>query len=276
MEEKKLCFKVEKSNTVADFLKDKLSRRFYRHLKSVSATYWVNHQEIHLYEKINEGNTLVIVYQEPSKEMSWPESNDLPIIKYENDHYIVAYKPAGLLTIPIQACPVSMYQQLASYLGNNEVHILNRLDRETSGLMVVAKDGYARSLLEPVHQHMTRKYMCLVEGRVEGDGTISNFIQKSADSNKRFISNEGKKAISHYRVVQATENTSLLEFVLDTGRTHQIRLHAASIGHPIVGDSLYGHGKENDFLHLCSYQVIFKDPFTEEEINIKIKEDWWL
>lgn len=271
-----MYFKVEKSNTVADFLKDKLSRRFYRHLKSVSATYWVNQQEIQLYQQLNEGDTLLIVYQEPSKELAWPESNELPRIEYENEHYIVAYKPAGLLTIPIQACPFSMYQQLVSYLGKNEVHILNRLDRETSGLMVVAKDGYARSLLEPVHQHMIRKYICLVEGKVTSDGTISNFIQKASDSNKRLISNEGKEAISHYRVLQSNEANSLLEFVLDTGRTHQIRLHATSIGHPIVGDSLYGHGKEDDFLHLCSYQVIFTDPFTKEEINIEIKEDWWL
>ena len=137
----------------------------------------------------------------------------------------------------------------------------------------MAKDRYAASLLEPTHEHMTRKYLCLVEGKVTEDGTIENYIAKEETSNKRYVSESGKLAISHYRVLEANEDKSILEFMLETGRTHQIRVHTSHMGHPIIGDVIYG-GKENPVLCLTSYNVRFKDPFTNEEINCSIKKEW--
>jgi 23S rRNA pseudouridine1911/1915/1917 synthase len=159
------------------------------------------------------------------------------------------------------------------YLGINDIHILNRLDKETSGLVVVAKDRYARSLLEPCHEHIVRKYLCLVEGQIKESGRIENYIQKSEDSNKRIVSNEGQIAISNYNVIKVYDDKTLLEFILETGRTHQIRVHTSNMGHPIIGDRMYGNGS-GEQLCLTSYYVEFKDPFTNEIVNIEIGKRW--
>lgn len=275
MKEKKLKFKVEKENTLADTLKYLVSRRFYRHLKAVNAVFLVNQKNTKLYEMVHAGDEIEIHYMDQTKEYVWPVVFTQPKILFENEHYLVVDKERGLLSIPIAACPNSLYQQLVSYLKINDVHILNRLDRETSGLVVVAKDGYCASLLQPTHEHITRKYLCMVEGIVLEDGMIDLKIARSADSNKRIISETGKPAISHYRVIKNYEGRTLLEFTLETGRTHQIRVHASSIGHPIIGDAVYGHGTEQDFLHLTSYKVSFCDKIEDKIINIELKEGWW-
>lgn len=275
MKEKILKFKVEKENTLAETLKYLVSRRFYRHLKAVNAVFLVNQKNKKLYEMVYVGDEIEIHYTEQTKEYVWPAVSTQPKILFENEHYLVVDKERGLLSIPIAACPNSLYQQLVSYLKINDVHILNRLDRETSGLVVVAKDGYSASLLQPTHKHIIRKYLCMVEGIVLEDGTINQKIARSADSNKRIISDTGKSAISHYRVIKNYEDKTLLEFTLETGRTHQIRVHASSIGHPIIGDIVYGHGTEHDFLHLTSYEVSFCDKIEDKIINIELKEGWW-
>ncbi len=274
MEEKKLYFKVEKNVTLAQYLKEQLSRRFYRKLKFLSALIYVNDIITPLYKEVHIGDEIRIIYQK-EKEATWqPLSKELKII-YEDEHYAIVYKEADLLTIPIKACPESLYQQLLFHFKSADIHILNRLDRKTSGLVVIAKDSYAASLLEPTHEHIVRKYICLVEGNVLSDGTICKNISKCEDSNKRYISETGKRAVSHYHILKQLENQTLLEFVLETGRTHQIRLHSSSIGHPIVGDSMYGNGKEEDFLYLTSYAVTFTNPFNNKVIDLKLKEGWW-
>ncbi len=275
MKEKILKFKVEKENTLAETLKYLVSRRFYRHLKAVNALFLVNQKKTKLYELVHAGDEIEIHYVDQTKEYVWPVVSTHPKILFENEHYLVVDKERGLLSIPIAACPNSLYQQLVSYLNINDVHILNRLDRETSGLVVVAKDGYSASLLQPTHQYITRKYLCMVEGKVVEDGTIDLKIARSADSNKRIISDTGKQAISHYRVIKNYEDRTLLEFTLETGRTHQIRVHTSSMGHPIIGDAVYGHGTEHDFLHLTSYKVSFCDKIEDKIINIELKEGWW-
>lgn len=275
MKEKKLYFKAEKENTLALELKKFLSRRFYRHLKYINAQFYINGSVAALYDMVKTGDEIEIIYQEAYKNSEWPVASKKPEIVFENEHYLIVNKEHNLLTIPIEACPESLYQQLVLYLGHTDVHILNRLDRKTSGLIVVAKDRYAASLLEPTHQHISRKYVCLVEGIVNEDGTIRNYIAKSKDSNKRILSSEGKLAISHYRVLKHQQNKTILEFQLETGRTHQIRLHASSMGHPIVGDNLYGTGLEKDYLFLTSYDVSFTDPFEQKEIKVQLKEGWW-
>nr|MDE6661335.1 RluA family pseudouridine synthase [Anaeroplasmataceae bacterium] len=222
---------------------------------------------------VSKGAVIQILYKTLDKEISWPKADKLPRIVYENEHYLIVNKEPNLLTIPTRGNPNSLYQQLIAYLGEQEIHILNRLDKETSGLVVVAKDRYAASLLEPTHKHIVRKYLCLVEGNVVSSGTIQNYIAKEEDSHKRYVSKEGKLAISHYRVLETKEDSSLLEFVLETGRTHQIRVHTSHMGHPIIGDILYG-GKENSVLCLTSYTVQFQDPFTNEEVYCSIDKEW--
>ena len=273
MNEKIFVFKVECDNTLSEELKKNLTRKFYRHLKFVNATILVNGTPKRLYEKVNAGEEIKIIYKEEEKQFNWPMADKLPNVVFENEHYLIVDKEADLLTIPTRGNPNSLYQQLVLYLGINDIHILNRLDKETSGLVVVAKDRYARSLLEPSHEHIVRKYLCLVEGNVTSSGRIENFIKKSEDSNKRYIAEDGQLAISNYNVIKNYEDKTLLEFILETGRTHQIRLHTSNMGHPIIGDVMYGNGT-GEQLCLTSYYVEFTDPFTNELIKCEIEKRW--
>lgn len=273
MKENKIILNIEKEDILSEIFKKNFSKRFYRFLKYSKAKILVNGQTLEWYKQIPSQSEIVIFYTTPDKEIEWPKADRFPRVVFETDHYLIVDKEANLLTIPTKGNPSSLYQQLVAYLGNQEIHILNRLDKETSGLVVVAKDRYAASLLEPTHQHIVRKYLCLVEGKVTTSGEIKNFILKEETSNKRYVAKEGKLAISKYNIIEANEKESLLEFELETGRTHQIRVHTSYMGHPIVGDSLYG-GKENSLLCLTSYYVRFCDPFTNKQIEVSIEKEW--
>ncbi|MCM1557507.1 MAG: RluA family pseudouridine synthase [Anaeroplasma bactoclasticum] len=273
MKQNELIISVEKEDILSEILKKNVSKRFYRFLKYSKAIVLVDGKPLEWYKKVSKDAEIHVIYSTPNKEISWPKTEKLPKIVLETEHYLIVDKEPNLLTIPTRGNPNSLYQQLVAYLGEQEIHILNRLDKETSGLVVVAKDRYAASLLEPTHKHIVRKYLCMVEGKVETSSTIRNYIAKEENSNKRYVSEEGKLAISHYHSLEANEKVSLLEFVLETGRTHQIRVHTSHMGHPIVGDKLYG-GKENPVLCLTSYSVEFIDPFTNEEIKCSIEKEW--
>ena len=276
MRKKELLFKVENENTLSEELKLNLSRRFYRHLKTIEANIYVNDELRKNFEKVYPGDIIRIQYEELEKECNWPKVDSLPKIVFENDHYLIVNKEPNILTIPTMGNPYSLYQQLVTYLNSTSIHILNRLDKETSGLVVVAKDRYAASLLEPTHEHMVRKYKCLVKGIVGHNGRIENYIVNSEDSNKRYVSDEkkGQIAISNFNVLKKYKDTTLLEFILETGRTHQIRVHTSNMGHPIIGDKMYGNKDDSSNLHLTSYYVEFIDPFTGEKISKSIDENW--
>lgn len=275
MKENELIFKAENENILSEILKKKFSKRMYRYLKSSQAKVFVDGISVPWYKRVLQDSVIIVIYESKEKDLEWEFGQQLPRIVYESEHYLIVNKDPDVLTIPTKANPYSLYQQLLTYLGNQRIHILNRLDKETSGLVVVAKDRYAASLLEPTHKHIVRKYLCLVEGEVLSDGSIETFIEKEADSNKRFVSSKGKWAVSHYRVIEASPKASLLEFVLETGRTHQIRVHTSYMGHPIIGDKLYG-GPENALLCLTSYDIQFVDPFTKEEVHCSIGKGWEL
>ncbi len=273
MKKNEIVFKTDKEDILSEFIKTKVPKRFYRFLKSSQALVLVNDQEVEWYKHIEKNSIVKIIFETKEKEVVWPKANKFPRIVFENENYLIVNKESGLLTIPTKANPHSLYQELVSYLGAQEIHILNRLDKETSGLVVVAKNRYAAALLEPTHQHIVRKYLCLVEGIITEDGLIDNFIVKKEDSNQRYVHTMGQRAVSHYKVVENYKESTLLEFTLETGRTHQIRVHTSYMGHPILGDTLYG-GKENSVFCLTSYFVEFTDPFTKERILYRIEKEW--
>ncbi|MBR6288663.1 MAG: RNA pseudouridine synthase, partial [Acholeplasmatales bacterium] len=173
-----------------------------------------------------------------------------------------------------------LYQEVLYYLkeNNNElnVSILNRLDKDTEGLVLIAKNTYAASLLQPTHEHITRKYLAYCHGIFDKkeDRIILN-IKKNGDNYKRIIASDGKESITNYKVLKEIEGNSLVEFILETGRTHQIRLTSSYLKHPLFGDVIYGND-DIDKLHLTSYYLSFINPFTKEEIKIVEDKPTWL
>lgn len=222
-------------------------------------------------------------------ELIWPNENsniepyDYPLdIVYEDDNYLVINKEAGIPCIPTKRYPCkTVANALINYYQKHNfkatVHLVNRLDKDTQGLMLVAKNRYAHYLLSRDIKQVKRIYYCLVEGILDGEGVIDYPITKDKDSVKRIIDTHGKAAITYYSSLKTFDNYSLVKCILETGRTHQIRVHFSSIGHPILADTLYGNSSSlisRQALH--SLQMEFVHPITNENVKYiaKIPEDF--
>lgn len=216
-----------------------------------------------------------------------PEKIKLDIVFEDND-LIVVNKPQGMITHPASGiCSGTLVNALLyhckdSLSGINGVlrpGIVHRLDRETSGLIITCKNDKSHN--EIAKQFKERKikkyYLALVHGFVKYDkGTINKPIGRhKIHREKMAVVNNGRAAITHFKVLKRLETlraTSLLECIPETGRTHQIRVHLASIGHPIVGDRIYG--KKNDpckLMMLHSYKLVFVHPKTRKQIALETK-----
>ena len=177
------------------------------------------------------------------------EAQDLPIdIVYQDEHMLVVNKPAGWVVHPGAGNPDgTLLNALLHHFPENRslprVGIVHRLDKDTSGLMVVAKTETARlGLIDQLVDHsLHREYLALVNGRVISGGTVDEPIGRDkSDRRKMKVNMMGKEAVTHYRVDQRFRNHTLLRVQLETGRTHQIRVHMTHIGFSLAGDQTYG------------------------------------
>ena len=181
------------------------------------------------------------------------EPEDIPLeIVYEDNDFAVINKPQGMVVHPAPgAYNHTLVNALLFHfetLSKSDDHvrpgIVHRIDKDTSGLLVVAKNDKAHaSLATQIAEHSCfRHYIALLEGQLKQDnGTIETFIARDKKDRKMMaVSDSGKKAITHYQVIERFSAYSLVEFKLETGRTHQIRVHSKFLGHPIVGDKTYG------------------------------------
>lgn len=211
---------------------------------------------------------------------------EIPIeVVYEDDDIIVVNKPKGLVVHPANGNPdgtlvnaiMAMCKESLSGIGGElRPGIVHRLDKDTSGLLIVAKNDKAHiNMSEQIkNREVTKKYIALVRGVIpEDDATIDMPIGRSTkDRKKMAVTKSGKKAVTHFKVLKRYPKYTLLEVKIDTGRTHQIRVHMAEIGHPVVGDMVYSNGK-NDFgvegqmLHAKSLD--FKHPITGEQMHLE-------
>ncbi|GGE33310.1 RluA family pseudouridine synthase [Streptococcus himalayensis] len=202
---------------------------------------------------------------------------DLEVV-FEDDHFLILDKPAGVASIPSVNHSNTMANYVKAYYihqeyENQQVHIVTRLDKDTSGLMLFAKHGYAHARLDKQLQKKTieKRYFALVkgEGQLEEQGEIIAPIARDEDSIiTRRVAQGGKYAHTSYQVVARYGDIYLVDIQLHTGRTHQIRVHFSHIGFPLLGDDLYGgsltDGIERQALHCHSLK--FYHPFREEEL----------
>ncbi len=156
---------------------------------------------------------------------------------------------------------------------HRKIRPVNRLDRDTTGIVIFAKNEYIQECLIKQMQlkALYKEYIAILEGTLDKNkGTIDAPIsRKSGSIIERCIDKHGAKAISHYEVIESKNNLSLVKFILETGRTHQIRLHSKYIGHPIIGDTLYGHKSElisRQALH-CN-KISFTHPISKKKLEL--------
>lgn len=209
---------------------------------------------------------------------------DFPIdIVYEDDDVAVINKPYSLAVLSTNLhYAKSLENVLKLRWGNFVYRPVTRLDKDTSGLMIVAKNSLSHCLLAT--QNVTKKYVALVEGKMEGEGIINAPIYKpETGSMKRIVDERGKEAVTLYKSLEVYEKYSLVEFTLKTGRTHQIRVHSAYIGHPLCCDFLYNpnpkeittpNGKILTRQALHSKYLKFQHPITKIDMEFLVKADF--
>lgn len=213
-------------------------------------------------------------------------------IIYEDDALIVVEKKNGLLTVPYnpKSSEMTAYSILKDYVrkqsNRNTVHVVHRLDRETSGLLVFAKSPELQEYMRTYWRQLVTKrtYVALVEGKLaQKEGKITSWLTENPHTamvSSSPVDNGGQLAITNYKVLQELESglenpeseISLVELNLETGRTNQIRVHMASVGHPVVGDRKYGHGNDSspiDRLCLHARVLEFIHPMTEKKVRFE-------
>ena len=200
-------------------------------------------------------------------------------IVYEDRWLVVVEKNPGILSMAAGPRSLNVKSVLDDYFHKSRqscrAHVVHRLDRDTSGLMIYAKDMETEQILEHNWHDIVydRRYVAVVSGEMADDeGTVANWLR----DNKAYVTysspvdNGGKYAVTHFHVLDRTTEHSLVEFQLETGRKNQIRVHTADMGHPVCGDSKYGNG--DDPIHrLClhAYVLCFWHPITRERMEFE-------
>lgn len=227
-----------------------------------------------------------VIIQMPEAKETDLKPQDIPLdIIYEDSDIIVVNKAKGMVVHPavgnpdgtlVNAIMAHCKGNLSGIGGELRPGIVHRLDKDTSGLLIIAKNDKAHlAMSEQIQNRQVKKtYLALVKGIVpENEATIKMPIGRSTkDRKKMAVTPKGKEAITHFKVLERFEKYTYLEVNIETGRTHQIRVHMAEIGHPVVGDMVYSNGKnefniEGQMLH--AYKLEFKHPITEREMCLE-------
>ena len=224
------------------------------------------------------GDILKIDLPEAEEAQILPEDIPLDIV-YEDDNLLVVNKPQGMVVHPapgnysgtlVNALMFHCKGNLSAINGTIRPGIVHRIDKDTSGLLVVAKNNNAHAALSEQlkEKKAVRKYYALVNGVVKENGTVDKPIARHPrDRKKMAVVQGGRDAVTHYKVLEIYDRYTLLECILETGRTHQIRVHMSYIGHSIVGDKTYGRQKEEFKLSgqlLHAKTIGFVHPVTDE------------
>ena len=232
---------------------------------------------------LEDGDVLRYAIEPPAPHIVLPQALPLDIV-YEDDAIVVVNKPAGLVSHPAHGSSdgtlVNALLAHAGTLPGEPIRggLVHRLDRDTSGLLLVAKTEAALTTLGRAMQkrYIVREYRGLVEGVLrEAEGTIRGALGRDPRNRLRYaIRSDGKPAITHYAVREQMRTAAELTFRLETGRTHQIRVHLAALGHPIVNDPLYGRPDSRLALPgqaLHAARLAFKHPVTKEYLTFEVE-----
>lgn len=277
------------SSSLKEFLKSKfnISTRLYQKLlrhSSITVNDETYYEKTPILLKENDVINIDLNYEENNSNII-PTKMDLNIV-FEDDWMLIVNKPSG---IPVHPSALHYENSLSNGIRfyfdsinlKKKIRPVNRIDLNTSGLVIFAKCEYIHSALslQMENKQFEKKYLALVTGILkEKTGTIDLPISRKDGSiiERCVLPNKGQKSVTHYKVLKETNDYSLVECLLETGRTHQIRVHMSAIGHPVLGDSLYG--TESNLIKgqaLHSYCIKFVHPVTNKELKFICKPTWF-
>ncbi|MGL4730946.1 MAG: RluA family pseudouridine synthase [Clostridium sp.] len=279
-----LIYNVDKCGEgmkVRDYMKEvlELSGRFIKKV-GLSNRIKVNDNVVRLNYKLKNGDKLTIQVEKKDESQNIiPQEMDIDVV-YEDMDLLIVNKPCNMVVHPTKSYPTgTLSNGVLNYFKKNGenciVRLVSRLDMDTSGLIMIAKNQFAHmSLAKSMENNLISKnYIAICHNSIKQDeGTINAKIGKSIDDSiKRAVMENGQISITHYKVLERLEDTTVVELKLETGRTHQIRVHLSHLGNPIYGDTLYGKEEPEHIGRqaLHAYKLILPHPRTGEIIEIK-------
>ena len=246
--------------------------RKQRHFLRMKKHCLVNNKLINENQLVHAGDKITLIFDnEDFSNLSLKfGSANLADILYEDEHLIVVNKPEGMKTHGNTADELALQNHVAAAI-NQDVFVVHRLDQATSGAVLFAKNQFVLPILGKMFEEnkIHREYLALVKGHFsENQFTIDRAIgQNRHDKNKRILSAKGQKAVTHVELIKKFTDKTLVKCTLDTGRTHQIRVHLSSLNHPIIGDALYGQ-KSQERMMLHAGKIIIPHPFENKILEI--------
>lgn len=230
--------------------------------------------------KLNLNDKIKFEYEKPDKTIR-PQKHDLDVV-YEDEYLAIINKDKNVIVHPTETIYSDTlvnylmynFDNLSDVDGEYRRGIVHRLDKDTTGLIIIAKDNDTHLKLKEIikNHEITKTYLCIVHGKIDESDKIEKYMSRNPkDRKKMMISDEGKLSVSYYERLDCNEDYSLVKVQIKTGRTHQIRVHMNYIHHPILGDKLYGLKKEKILLDsqaLHAYNLQFIHPQTHEKINV--------
>jgi len=269
-----------KSQTIECLLeKTWLVPRKQRHFLRMKKNIWLNHNnQLTWKEQVRATDTINLIFDEedfPTHHQLSAGNPHLVDVIYQDEHLIIVNKPEGMKTHPNNENEVTLQNHVATAI-KQPVYVVHRLDKDTSGLVLFAKNHFVLPILNQMlsQKLIQRQYLALVENHFNQKNiTINQPIARDRhDKTKRMTTSTGQSALTHIKVLEeknSSQSLSLVQCNLETGRTHQIRVHLSWSGHPIIGDPLYNsHSSANQRLMLHAEKINFIHPFTNKEIHL--------